>query len=227
MTPVLRLLPESPDPHPPRRPTGHRYRARWSFVPRLLRPRAVVPTAQPSAPVPPGLVAAAQAGDRDAMNQLCSDLWGLCYCTAFSVLRRHDLAEDCAQVSVFIISQLVQRLDVSRNVTGFARRIALHEALRLWRRWLQPTSDVDDELPSRGPTPFEVAARADMLALFRIAIEHLPPKHRAALQLRMNDASMQDIAASLGIEKLGTVRSLLSRAYDQVRRNPSLAAAAA
>jgi RNA polymerase sigma factor (sigma-70 family) len=173
------------------------------------------------------LVAAAQAGDPDSVDQLCRVLWGPVYSTAASALKRADLAEDCAQDTLYIISRRLRALDTSRNIVGFARRIALHEAHRIWKRWMRPLPEVDDQLPSCDPSPFEVAAREEMLELLRVAGDKLLPKYRAVFQLRVAGAPIADIAQALGISNLGTVRCILSRAYQMLRNHSSLARAVA
>lgn len=90
--------------------------------------------------ISPALIKDAQAGSQAAMNSLLADLRTHVLRAVQRVLKSRDLAEDCAQDTLLIVSRKLQELDPNRNVIGFARWIAVRRALHLRSERLQTAS---------------------------------------------------------------------------------------
>jgi RNA polymerase sigma-70 factor (ECF subfamily) len=172
------------------------------------------------------LVAAAQAGDRDALDTLLrrhhDRLWRLCRRMAGN---DHDAA-DALQDALIAIARGIRRFDGRSAFTTWSYRVATNACLdELRRRRRRPVPgavgvDVgEDDRPAPRPTPstgdggFEaVAERAEIDE----ALAVLPLERRAAVVLRdLCDLDYAEIARVLDIAP-GTVRSRIARGRAQL-----------
>lgn len=153
------------------------------------------------------LVRAAQRGDTTAMNELLDALAPyvnrICGPIALSD------GPDAAQEALIAIFRGLKGLREPDALYGWARSIAVREAVRVAKRRI-PAAEFDDELPSRQ----DVERAADV----RDVLARLSPEHRAVLVLRDLEGLDEQRAAELLSVPVGTIKSRLSRARDNFRK---------
>lgn len=131
-------------------------------------------------------------------------------------------AEDLVQEA---LTQAYRRWDAVRtagNPHAYVRRIVVNQHVS-WRRRRQSTEVVvaPESMPE-GETTGVASGVAERDLAWR-AMGDLPARQRAVLVLRYyEDLSDNDIAETLGVA-VGTVRSLASRAFAELRKRPELA----
>jgi RNA polymerase sigma-70 factor, ECF subfamily len=173
-------------------------------------------------------VAAAQAGDRDALEALLrrhhDRLWALCR----RLTGNHADAEDALQDALIAIARGIRRYDGRAAFTTWSYRVATNACLdELRRRRRRPVPEMPEPLgvgassdgpggglvaPPALPAVEAVADRLDIDA----AIAQLPQDFRAAVVLRdLCDLDYAEIAHVLGIPP-GTVRSRIARGRRQL-----------
>jgi RNA polymerase sigma-70 factor (ECF subfamily) len=149
------------------------------------------------------LVRAAQGGDPAAMNALMTELMPYLGRICGSVALDHG--DDALQETFIVVFRRLRTLREPAAIRGWARRIAVREAVRVARR-ARPAepSDVLDDVPGRVDPELGVDV-ADVL-------RRLGPEQRAILVLR--DAEGMDVAAAAELLSVapGTVKSRLHRA---------------
>jgi RNA polymerase sigma-70 factor, ECF subfamily len=173
-------------------------------------------------------VAAAQAGDRDALETLLrrhhDRLWALCR----RMTGNHADADDALQDTLIAIARGIGRYDGRAAFTTWSYRVATNACLdELRRRRRRPIPDAL-ETPGAAPSPdgrggavsappasAAVEAVADRLDI-DAALALLPQDFRAAVLLRdLCDLDYAEIARVLGIPP-GTVRSRIARGRCQL-----------
>jgi RNA polymerase sigma-70 factor, ECF subfamily len=169
------------------------------------------------------LVAAAQAGDRVALDALLRRhhprIWALC-----RRLAGNDAdAQDATQEALIAIVRGLRTFDGRSAFTTWSYRVATNACLdELRRRSRRPVPSDTDDLPvvDPGPLPDHVTDRLDVDA----ALARLPEEFRVAVVLRdLCDMEYADIAGMLDLPP-GTVRSRIARGRAQLARflgNPS------
>lgn len=151
------------------------------------------------------LVRRARRGDARALDELVRSL--LPYVGRICGAIALDRGDDALQDAMVAIVRNIGSLREPAALRGWARRIAVREAVRVAR--------------SDGPAPVDPGALAatvpvredDSLAVdVRAVLEQLAPEHRAVLVLRhLNGVGEQEMAELLDIAP-GTVKSRLARA---------------
>jgi RNA polymerase sigma-70 factor (ECF subfamily) len=154
------------------------------------------------------LVLAAQRGDTMAMNDLLTEL------TPFLGRICGPIAladgQDAVQEALIAIFKNLRTLRDPEALYGWARAIAVREAVRTARKGGR-TSALDlAELPSRQ----DVERAVDI----RDVLERLSPEHRAVLVLRDIEGLDEAAAARLLEIPLGTAKSRLARARQSFRK---------
>ncbi|UUU26905.1 RNA polymerase sigma factor [Streptomyces sp. DSM 40750] len=151
------------------------------------------------------LLPRAQAGDRQAMNELLQHVAPLVVRLCQRVTRRHGL--DAAQEAMLAIYRGVHGLREPNAFHAWVRAIAVREAIRTHRRLGDFAAE---DLPDlvQDTNPMAAVHISDVL-------DRLPDHHREVLTLRaLYGLDEQEMATALALP-LGTVRSRLYRA----RRN--------
>jgi len=156
------------------------------------------------------LVAAAQGGDRGALEDLLRGH----YDRLFAVCRRltgNDAdASDATQEALIALVRGLPTFDRRSRFGTWAYRVAVNAALdELRRRRRRPETGIDEHhLPASDPVgPEAVAERLDVDA----ALRELQPEFRAAVVLRdLCGLDYAEIAEVLGVPA-GTVRSRIAR----------------
>jgi RNA polymerase sigma-70 factor, ECF subfamily len=173
-------------------------------------------------------VAAAQAGDRDALEALLrrhhDRLWALCR----RLTGNHADAEDALQDALIAIARSIRRYDGRAAFTTWSYRVATNACLdELRRRRRRPVADLPETVGvgaspegaggavSPPPAATAVEAVADRLDI-DAALALLPQEFRAAVVLRdLCDLDYAEIGRVLGIPP-GTVRSRIARGRSQL-----------
>ena len=169
------------------------------------------------------LISRALEGDRPAYGELVNRYQARLFNAMLQVTGAHDEAEDVVQDS--FVQAYVKLYTFHGNSKFFTwlYRIAFNNALSRQRRKRGDISieqnrettgsDPEDQLES----PDEPLLREERVALVHRALQLLTEEHRTILVLReMEEQSYEDIAEILQIN-IGTVRSRLSRARNQLK----------
>lgn len=131
-------------------------------------------------------------------------------------------AEDLVQETLLRCHRRWDKVSRAASPEAYVRRAVVNQHLS-WRRRRSSTEYVvePDDLPQRGTADSqETVAVRDLL--WR-ALGDLPTRQRTVLVLRYyEDLSDADIAGLLG-SRVGTVRSLATRAFARLREHPDLA----
>ncbi|MFC3450593.1 RNA polymerase sigma factor [Amycolatopsis speibonae] len=154
------------------------------------------------------LVRTAQRGDALAMQELLSLLTPyvgrLCGPIAL------DDGPDAAQEALIAIFRSLPRLAEPAAVFGWARAIAVREAVRVAKRARRVVPAELAEVPAAGDPELAVDIR-DVL-------DRLSPEHRAVLMLRDVEGLDEQAAGELLRVPAGTVKSRLFRARKSFRK---------
>lgn len=154
------------------------------------------------------LVRRAQGGDTLAMGALLDALTPyvtrICHSVALSA------GPDAAQEALILVFRNLRRLREPAAIFGWARAIAVREAVRVATRDGRAAPADLTELPSRGD-PLLASDIRDVLA-------RLSPEHRAILVLRDVEGLDEESAAALLAVPKGTVKSRLHRARESFRK---------
>ena len=164
-------------------------------------------------------------GRSSSYGELVERFQARLYNSMLQLVGSHDETEDVVQES-FVQAYL--KLDTFQGNSQFFTwlyRIACNIALSRGRR-KRPLMSLDQgrELTGIDPVdrcepPDEPLLRAEQIALVHRGLDMLSIEHRAILVLReMQDTSYEDIAEILEIN-IGTVRSRLSRARNQLKQH--------
>ena len=169
------------------------------------------------------LIRNALAGNSQAYGELVERFQGRLFNSMVQVVGSHDEAEDVVQES-FV--QAYIKLDTFQGNSKFFTwlyRIAFNNALSRQRRKRNDLSiEQSREITGSDPQdnidpPEEPLLRQERVAMVHEALSMLTEEHRSILVLReMESMSYEDIAEILSIN-IGTVRSRLSRARNQLK----------
>jgi len=168
-------------------------------------------------------VAAAQGGDRAALDALLRRHYDLVHAVCRRVLGTARDADDAAQEAMIAIVRGLPRFDGRSAVTTWIYRVATNAALDEGRRRgrrpvLHTVAEGDDSGPPEVADPEaggRVEAVADRLAIDD-AIASLPDEFRIAVVLRdVADLDYAEIATVLDLP-LGTVKSRIARGRAQL-----------
>lgn len=140
------------------------------------------------------------------------------------ILGKHDTAEDVFQDTWIKVMEKFAQFDQDRKFSAWLFRIARNSAFdrfrrQRWRRWLSLTPVSEDQ-----PVP-EIAAPGDLhhqlvqQDMARSLMARLEPVLRELIHVRFFEGlSYEEIAERCGMP-LGTVKSRLARAMDQMAKN--------
>jgi RNA polymerase sigma-70 factor (ECF subfamily) len=153
------------------------------------------------------VVRAAQRGDPRAMDALMRELSPRLGPVCASIAPQHR--EDALQETLIAVLRNVGALREPAAIHGWARRIAVHESIRVARGAgaAVPTDRIDR------PTTSDAEVTADV----RSVLATMAPEQRAVLVLRDLEGLSEDEAAAVLDAPVGTVKSRLHRARSAFR----------
>jgi RNA polymerase sigma-70 factor (ECF subfamily) len=179
------------------------------------------------------LVAAAQAGDLDAFDTLIRRHQDRVYNHAWRLLGDHDEASDLAQ-EVFV--RVFRKIHLYRGDAAFTTwlyRVTSNLAKNRWKQMErqgqnrtisldEPRGGEDDDRPidqpDSAPSPRQKAEGREALEHLERELQGLGHEHREVLMLRfVENLSYEEIAEALDTN-LGTIKSRISRARQELRR---------
>jgi len=164
------------------------------------------------------LVAAALGGNPEAFGTLVERYDRAVFHLAYRTLRDTEEARDATQEAFFKAYRSLRTFRPGAKFSTWIFAITYHGCCdRLARRKRYS----NDELPERadsGPGPEQTAIALDEAARLRAAIEALPEKYRTVITLyHLQGKQYEEIAEVLGLP-MGTVKTHLFRAKEQLRR---------
>jgi RNA polymerase sigma-70 factor (ECF subfamily) len=169
------------------------------------------------------------AGDRDLFEQLVLRHQRRVIYYLTRMVKNPDLAEDLAQITFVKAFTALASFDPRYRFSTWIYRIASNAAIdHLRRNRLRPLSidqpletaegTVEQQLPSPGPGPDELAARGEVKLMLRRAVDRLPAEYRQLIALRHgSECSYEEICEITGLP-MGTVKNRLFRARNQLRQ---------
>ncbi len=173
------------------------------------------------------LIRRAQHGDADAFEQLLlehqKNIYNLCYRMAGDPDDAMDLSEDVLGMALLDVYQFASAF--STWLYRLCSNICIDFLRKRRRQQTVPLTfeDADGEeqtyaVPDAQPLPEEQVELKLTHETLAAAMAQLLPEHRAVLQLRVvNEMSYEQIADVLDIQ-IGTVKSRLSRARNQLKK---------
>lgn len=167
------------------------------------------------------LLAAAQAGHRDAFSDLVLRHQDRIYRLALKFVRRPDLAEDVAQRVFLNAYARLAEFKAEAAFTTWLYRIAFNESVSTLRyekrRRMAPIQEGAGEAPAVDGNPSEAMEREEARSRVQAALARIDPEDRALLLMReMEGLDYSRIAQVLEVP-VGTVRSRLHRAREALR----------
>ncbi len=169
------------------------------------------------------LIERALNGDSDSYGQLVHRFQNRLMAAMLHVVGSHDEAEDVVQESFVQAYIKLHTFQGHSQFYTWLYRIAFNNALsRRRKRRGEISIEQNREITGSDPqdaqeSPDEPLLRQERVALVHRALARLTEEHREILVLReMEDFSYEEIADILDIN-LGTVRSRLSRARNQLK----------
>ncbi|MDQ2871674.1 MAG: RNA polymerase sigma factor [Candidatus Eremiobacteraeota bacterium] len=164
------------------------------------------------------LVGATLKGDTEAFGTLVERYDRAVYHLAFRTLRDPEEARDATQEAFFKAYRSLRTFKPGAKFSTWIFAIVYHACCdRLARRKRYS----NEELPERAdgaPTPEQSAIAADEARRLRAAIDALPEKYRTVITLyHLQGKQYEEIATVLGLP-IGTVKTHLFRAKEQLRR---------
>lgn len=157
-------------------------------------------------------------GNREAFATLVQRYDRAVYHLAYRTLRDVEEARDAAQEAFFKAYRSLRTFKPGAKFSTWIFAITYHACCdRLNRR----KHYAGNELPERAdasPGPEQQVIALDEASRLRAAIESLPEKYRAVITLfHLQGRQYEEIAAVLGLP-MGTVKTHLFRAKEQLRR---------
>jgi RNA polymerase sigma-70 factor (ECF subfamily) len=169
------------------------------------------------------LVAAAQAGDRVAFEQLVQRDRARLLRVLVRITRSPETAEDALQDALLRAWRNLPRFNGRSSFFTWLTRIAINEAYRLTgRSQAKATLPLDDaigeRIPNWGGRPDEIFESREFLSAIDRALGRLPLDYRQAVVLRdVEGLSTREAADALGIEERA-LKSRLHRGRMALRR---------
>jgi RNA polymerase sigma-70 factor, ECF subfamily len=176
------------------------------------------PVAVKALPEDGELVAMTLRGNSEAFATLVERYDRAVYHLAYRTLHDAEEARDATQEAFFKAFRSLRTFKTGAKFSTWIFAIAYHACCdRLNRR----KRYVSDEMPDRadsGPGPEQQAIALDEASRLRTAIDALPEKYRTVITLfHLQGQQYEEISTVLGLP-MGTVKTHLFRAKEQLRR---------
>jgi len=162
------------------------------------------------------LVLGSQGGDEAAFGKLVARYQTSLLGHAYQLTGREEAAKDVVQDTWIAVVRGLSRLDDPARFAAFAHRILVRRCAD-WTRRKQRQRKLTGALEQEGPAR-EASYPDDATFRLRAQLDRLPSDRRTILSLHyLQDVPLSDIAALLRIP-LGTVKSRLHHARQQLKR---------
>jgi RNA polymerase sigma-70 factor (ECF subfamily) len=174
-----------------------------------------------------GLLAAAKAGDRGALERLLASQRSRALAAALRVLHNLDDAEDAVQDGFVKVWRSLDSFEGRSSFSTWVHRIVTNAAVDMMRKsaaraeTMERPNDMDDVavtaiVPANDVTPESELGDREVEKLVRLAVVALPAAHRQAVELReFEDCSYQEMADIIRCP-IGTVMSRLHHARSKL-----------
>ena len=154
----------------------------------------------------------AAQGDRVAFGGLVECHQAGVYNVAYRMLGEGREAEDAAQETFLRAYRAIRTLDPGRPPGPWLKKIAVNVCLNMLERHASLTLEDETNLPSPGPGPEAQVIQREQNRQIRAALLSLPPRFRAAIELRhFQELSYTEMAETLN-RPLSDIKSDLFRA---------------
>ena len=166
-------------------------------------------------------VRAAQAGDRDAFEDVIRQFQDMAYAAAYARVRDHHLAQDASQDAFITAYTQLSKLKDPQAFAGWFRSILFHQCSRILRRRRMGVLPLEDavEIPAHGPLPLEAVMEYETRDRVREAVEALPEHERSVTTLfYIGEQSLKDISSFLDIP-VATVKTRLHSARKRLKES--------
>lgn len=164
------------------------------------------------------LVAAALRGDAEAFAQLVTRYERPVYHLAYRTLKDAEEARDITQESFLRAYRSLRGFRPSSKFSTWIFAIAYHACCDRLKRLRRQSGDELPERADSAPGPEHVVIALDQAQRLRDAIDSLPEKYRTVITLyHLQGQQYDEIARVLGLP-MGTVKTHLFRAKEQLRR---------
>lgn len=164
------------------------------------------------------LVSAATGGRPDAFGTLVERYDRAVYHLAYRTLRDQEEARDVAQEAFFKAYRSLHTFKTGSKFSTWIFAITYHACCDRLARRKRYSNDELPERPDPGAGPEQQAIAGDEARRLRAAIGALPEKYRTVITLyHLQGRQYDEIAEVLGIP-MGTVKTHLFRAKEQLRR---------
>src|SRR5262249_42012792 len=149
----------------------------------------------------------AQAGDREAFDQLLRIIQEPLYGYISSLVGKRALAEDILQEVFILIYRKLRWLREPELFRPWAYRIATRESFKHLKRERRPAENIIDESAlAEIPTPPRDALTDEFIGSLPQLVSQISPASRAVIILHyLHEMPLGDIAAVMGVA-LGTVK---------------------
>jgi len=177
------------------------------------------------------LVIAAQAGSKDAFEELQKLHWFRLYRTLLRITRNREDAEDALQDTFLRAYLALEKFEGRSKFSSWLTRIAVNSALMRIRKrrarievFIDQSSEADDaamsfDIRDPGLNPEQIYDQYQRCLGMLRAIRRLDPKLQAAMRIRtLQEWSIKEIAETLGISQ-SAAKSRLLRARRRIRRS--------
>jgi len=167
------------------------------------------------------LIARFKKGDHSAFEAIVLGHQDKIYNLCRYMLRDPRIAQDAAQDTFLKAYRALQNFRPESSFYTWIYRIAVTTCLdyrRRSRREVSRTVPLTEDLPSTEPLPEEYYESAHVANAIQLALQGLPVKLRAAIVLREIEALSYEEIAEVLHTSVGTVKSRISRAREQLRR---------
>ena len=181
------------------------------------------------------LVTDAQAGSKDAFEELQKLHWLRLYRTILSITKNREDAEDALQDTFLRAYLALGKFEGRSKFSSWLTRIAVNSALMSIRKrrarqevFIEHSSESDDpamsfDVRDSGLNPEQIYDQHQRCTGMFRAMQRLDPKLQAAIRIRtLQEWSIKEIAETLGISQ-SAAKTRLLRARRRLRRSLDLA----
>ncbi len=167
------------------------------------------------------LVAAFKGGEESAFTALVIKYREAVYRIARRMLRSHEDASDVTQEVFIRVHRSLPRFEARSTLKTWLYRITVNLALDRWARGSRYVLSGLRELewePSPEHDPATTVVGRELGRMIQAAVDDLPPRQRAMMQLRLyQDLPYADIARIMGCAE-GTVKATMFAAMAKLRK---------